>query len=122
MESKGSDAERCNGQDWIRREPRLHCQLREKTRKSRGPHTTIGEALCLLLQRRSHPVVVKRAGYAMAALLQDVGVDHGGGQIIMSQQGLNGADVRAALEKVGARFWFAPDGIAAAASRCPERL
>jgi len=39
----------------------------------------------------------------MSALLQDVGVDHGGGQIIMSQQGLNGADVGAALEKVGGK-------------------
>jgi hypothetical protein len=58
----------------------------------------------------------------MAALLQDVGVDHGGGNIAMPQQSLNSADVGAALEKVGGRFWFAPDGIAAAASRCPERL
>ncbi len=39
----------------------------------------------------------------MAALLQDVGVDHGGGKIAMSQQGLNRADVGAALEQVGGK-------------------
>jgi hypothetical protein len=38
---------------------------------------TSGEALCLLPQRRSHSEVIERAGYAMSALLQDVGVDHG---------------------------------------------
>jgi hypothetical protein len=64
---------------------------------------TSGEALCLVPHHRSHTEVVKRAGYAMAALLQDVGEDHGGGQIVMSQQGLNGADVVAALEKVSCK-------------------
>jgi len=36
-----------------------------------------GEALCLLPQRRPHTEAIERAGYAMSALLQDVGVDHG---------------------------------------------
>ncbi len=39
----------------------------------------------------------------MPALLQDVGIDHGCGQIIMSQQGLNRADVGTALEQVGGK-------------------
>ena len=64
---------------------------------------TFGEALCLLPQRRSHLEVIERAGYAMPVLLQDVGINHGGGQIIMSQQGLNRADVGAALEQVGGK-------------------
>ena len=62
---------------------------------------TSGETLCLLPQRRSHPEIIERAGYAMPALLKDVSVDHGGGQVVMSQQALNGADVGAALEQVG---------------------
>jgi hypothetical protein len=36
----------------------------------------------------------------LAALLQDVGVDHGRGQIVVPEQLLNGADVGAALEQV----------------------
>lgn len=39
----------------------------------------------------------------MPALLQDVGIDHGCGQIFMSQQGLNRADVGTALEQVGGK-------------------
>jgi hypothetical protein len=34
-------------------------------------------------------------------LLQDVGVDHGRGKIVVPKQLLNGADVGAALEQVG---------------------
>jgi hypothetical protein len=37
----------------------------------------------------------------MAALLKDVGVDHGRGQIVVPEELLNGADVGAALEQVG---------------------
>lgn len=44
---------------------------------------TSGEMLCLLPQRRSHPEIIERAGYAMPALLKDVSVDHGGGQVVM---------------------------------------
>ena len=36
----------------------------------------------------------------MAALLQDVGVDHRRGKIVVPEQLLNGADVGAALEQV----------------------
>jgi hypothetical protein len=35
-------------------------------------------------------------------LLRDVGVDHGGGHIVVPEQVLNGADVGAALTQVGA--------------------
>jgi hypothetical protein len=37
----------------------------------------------------------------LAALLQDVGVDHGGGHIVVPEQLLNGADVGAAWPQVG---------------------
>ncbi len=37
----------------------------------------------------------------MAALLQDVGVDHGRGKIVVPEQLLHGADVGAALKQVG---------------------
>jgi hypothetical protein len=48
----------------------------------------------------SHTEVVQGARHALAALLQDVGVDHGGGKIVMPEQLLNGVDVGAALEQV----------------------
>lgn len=52
---------------------------------------------------KSNTKVVKGTWHAVPALLQDVGVDHGCGQIIMSQQGLNRADVGTALKQVGGK-------------------
>ena len=37
----------------------------------------------------------------MATLLKDVGVDHGGGNIVVPEQLLNGADIGSALKQVG---------------------
>ena len=66
----------------------------------RAELSALGEALCLLPQRQSYTEVIERAGYAMPALLQDVGVDHGRGKILVPKQLLNGADVGAALKQV----------------------
>jgi hypothetical protein len=38
---------------------------------------------------------------ALATLLQDVGVDHGGGHIVVPEQLLNGTEVGATLQQVG---------------------
>ena len=35
------------------------------------------------------------------ASVQDMGVDHGGANVLVSQQGLHSADVRAVFEEVG---------------------
>ena len=50
--------------------------------------------------RTSHAEVVQGARNALPTLLQDVGVDHGGGKILMPEQLLKGADVGAALKQV----------------------
>jgi hypothetical protein len=43
----------------------------------RAKQSALGEALFLLPHRRSYTEVIKRAGYAVSALLQDAGVDQG---------------------------------------------
>jgi len=43
---------------------------------------------------------VKRAAHAAAALVQHMGVDHGGGNIGMAEQFLHRADVVTVLQKV----------------------
>jgi hypothetical protein len=53
-----------------------------------------------LKTEKSHTEVVQGARNSLAALLQDVGVDHGRGKIVVPEQLLNGADVGAALEQV----------------------
>ena len=50
--------------------------------------------------RTSYTKVVQGARHALATLLQDVGVNHGRGTIVVPAQLLNGADVRTALEQV----------------------
>ena len=44
--------------------------------------------------------VIQRAGHALATLLDHMGVNHRGGYIRMTQQFLDGADVRASLQEV----------------------
>ncbi len=39
----------------------------------------------------------------MAALLQDMGINHGGAETIMAQQRLDGTDVHTALQKMGGK-------------------
>ena len=51
--------------------------------------------------RTSYPEVVQGAWNALPSLLQDVGIDHGGGHVVVPEQWLNGADVGAALPQVG---------------------
>ena len=48
----------------------------------------------------SHAEVVQGAQNALATLLQDVGVKHGGGKIVMPEQVPKGAGVGAAWEQV----------------------
>ena len=47
----------------------------------------------------------------MAPLLKDVGVDHGGGNIVVPEQLLNGADISSALQQVGSEGM--PKGVGA---------
>ena len=51
-------------------------------------------------ERRSNAEIIQGTRNALATLLEDVGVDHGGGNIIVPEQLLNGADVGAALQQV----------------------
>ena len=51
--------------------------------------------------RTSYPEVVQGTWNALPSLLQDVGIDHGGGHVVVPEQWLNGADVGAALPQVG---------------------
>ncbi len=39
----------------------------------------------------------------MPSLLQNVGVNHGGGDVFVPQQGLNGSDIRASLKQMGGK-------------------
>jgi hypothetical protein len=48
----------------------------------------------------SHTEVVQGARNSLAPLLQDVGVDHGRGTIVVPESLLNGVDVGVALEQV----------------------
>ena len=54
------------------------------------------------MSRESAPdgEVIQRAHDSVATLLQDVGVDHGGADVRVSQQGLDGANVRAPLQEM----------------------
>ena len=56
-------------------------------------------------ERESAPdgEVVQWAHDSVAALLQDVGVDHGGADMCVSQQGLDGANVRAPLQEMSGK-------------------
>ena len=45
--------------------------------------------------------IIQRAGYALAALLEHMRVNHRRGHIGMTQQFLDSADVRAPLQKMG---------------------
>ena len=47
--------------------------------------------------------IVQWAHDSVAALLQDVGVDHGGTDVRVSQQGLDGANVRAPLQEMSGK-------------------
>jgi hypothetical protein len=47
----------------------------------------------------------------LATLLQDVGVDHGGGHLVVPKQLLNGADISSALQQVGSEGM--PKGVSA---------
>jgi hypothetical protein len=49
---------------------------------------------------RSYAKIVQGTRNALATLLQDVGVDHGGGHIMVPEQVLNSADIGAALQQV----------------------
>jgi hypothetical protein len=51
-------------------------------------------------ERSSHAEIVQGAQHALVTLLQDVGVGHGGGHIVVSDQVLNDSDVGAALPQV----------------------
>ncbi len=53
--------------------------------------------------RSSKVQIVQGARNPLAALLQDVGVDHGRRNILVAQQGQNGANIRAALQEVGGK-------------------
>ena len=44
--------------------------------------------------------IIQRAGYALAALLDDMGVNHRSSNVGMTQEFLDGADVRAPLQEV----------------------
>ena len=48
-------------------------------------------------------LVVERASDGEAAALEDMGVDHGGFDIFVAEQFLNGADVVAVLEQMGGK-------------------
>ena len=56
-------------------------------------------------ERESAPdgEVVQWAHDSVATLLQDVGVDHGGTDARMSQQGLDGANIRAPLQEMSGK-------------------
>ena len=55
---------------------------------------------CAGKARKLNTEVVQGTENALAALLQDMGVNHRCGKIVVSEQLLNGADVGAALEQV----------------------
>ena len=50
---------------------------------------------------KSNAEIVQGTRNALATLLKDVGVDHGGGNIVVPEQLLNGADIGSALKQVG---------------------
>src|SRR5262245_43598508 len=53
--------------------------------------------------RPSHAQVVQRARHPLSALLEDVGIDHGGLEIVVPQQLLNGSYVGSALQQMGGK-------------------
>jgi len=62
-------------------------------------HTT--KVRLLRQEGSSHAENVQRTRNALASLLKDVGVDHSGGNIVVPEQLLNGADISAALQQMG---------------------
>jgi len=46
---------------------------------------------------------IERALHTGATLAQDMSVDHGGGNVLMAEQFLDGADIGAALECMGCK-------------------
>jgi hypothetical protein len=61
------------------------------------------DARCSSPQERHTPRSSRGAQNALPTWLQDVGVDHGRGTIVVPEQLLNGADVSAALEQVSGK-------------------
>jgi hypothetical protein len=53
--------------------------------------------------------IIQGAGHALAALLEDMRVNHGGGHVGVAQQFLDGADIRAPLQEV--RRKAVPEGV-----------
>ena len=49
---------------------------------------------------KSHAEVVKRAGYSLSALLENISVDHRCRHIVVPEERLNGADVGSALKQM----------------------
>ncbi len=61
----------------------------------------LSSALCV--PSKLNTEVVQGTWNALAALLKDMGVDHGRGKIVVPEQLLNGADVGATLEQVSGK-------------------
>ena len=53
------------------------------------------------MSSRPSPGLVERAPHAATATVQDMGVDHGGADVLVSEELLDGADVVAVLEEMG---------------------
>jgi hypothetical protein len=47
--------------------------------------------------------IIKRTENAMPTLIQYMGINHGCGNVIMSQERLDGANVRSALQQMGCK-------------------
>jgi hypothetical protein len=55
------------------------------------------------INRLSKPQVIQRTGNPVSALLKHVSVNHRGGNILVSQQGLNGSDIGVSLKQVSCK-------------------
>ena len=49
------------------------------------------------------PLWIERATHALSTTLKDMGIDHGGTNILVSQEFLNGANVIAIFQQVGGK-------------------
>ncbi len=45
--------------------------------------------------------IIERTAHAEAGFIQNMGIDHGGGEVFMAEQFLDGADIVAVLEQMG---------------------
>jgi hypothetical protein len=61
----------------------------------------MGEGVCP--SKGESSASIKRAANTKPALVEDMGVNHGGFDIFMTEQFLDGADVVAVLEQVGGK-------------------